>query len=224
MTWRTAVRQMTHTISAAVLAVGLLVGSADAAGIVTTGLGSNQVIVYPTPNANSPNPAAVPVSGLPAGAAPGGIACFADTCLVADTGNFRVLVVRVSTTSVVDVINTAATFPNIGYSGAGTIAVNPAGTFALAVEPFVFQGQITVIAAPFNSASAINKVPLVGAGVGQAGTQSIAFHPDGRAFVCTGGGIAVLNAPYTAVAFTIPLPSGCRELALSPNASTLFAP
>jgi hypothetical protein len=202
------------------LLVGAGASAAHAAAIVSTGGGSDQVLIYPTPNADSPNPVAIPVSGMPAGANPQGVSCLApDTCLVADSGNRRVLVVRVSTATLVDTISTDA----VNYTGAGTLAVNPQATHALAIDPFAFIGQITVIAAPFTSGAFLSTIPIAGA-VLAGGTQSIVFSPAGRAFVCTGGSIAAVDPPYTAVAFVMPLPSGCANLAITSDGNTLLAP
>src|SRR5262245_66525209 len=114
-----------HAVVATALMIGMLSGPARGAAIVTTGDGSNQVLVYPTPNQDTPNPTAIPVSGMPAGAHPHGVSCFDDTCLISDKGNFRIFVVQVSSRSVVDTIGTGGVLP---YSGDGTIAVNPAQT------------------------------------------------------------------------------------------------
>jgi hypothetical protein len=211
-----------HRVTSVLLVLGLAIAiwpaAAHAAGVVTTTFGGNQVVVYPTPNAGLPTPTAIVVSGLPAGAQPHSVSCVGpDTCLVADAGNFRILVVRVSTASVVDTIATG------GFSGSGTVAINPAGTFALAADPVAFVGQLLVIAAPFGSGSAITTVPLAGA-IQPAGSNAIVFAPNGRAFVCTGGGIAVLDPPYAGIAFTIPLGTGCGELAVTPDGNQLLAP
>lgn len=194
---------------------------ARAAAVLATDGGSNQVLVYPTPNDDLPSPAVKVVTNMPDNARPHGVSCFDDTCLVTDATNFRVLVVRISTATVVDVIATG----NIAYSAAGGIAVNPAKTFALGLNSVLFNGNLAVIAAPFTSTSALKNVELFGAQF-PTDTQAIVFRSDNRAFVCTGGAIAVLDVPYSSVAFTIPMPagSGCGNLALSPDGNTLVAP
>jgi hypothetical protein len=215
MTWLTTLRHLVCGGLAAALLLGISTGPARGAAIVTTDGGSNQILIYPA------TPEAVIVSGVPADAHPHGVSCFDDTCLVSDQGHFRIFVVRISTASVVDTIGT-----NIGpgsYSGAGTLAVNPAKTFALALDPVFFTGSLSVIPAPFVNGAVPKLVPISGS-VSTGGTQAIVFQATGRAFICTGGSIAVLDSPYTAVAFKIPLDIGCGELALSPDGNTLFAP
>ena len=221
MRWTVAIDTALRAWLAAVFAVALASGTAQAAGIVTTPFGSDQILVYPTPNANSPNPTAVPVTGVPAGARPHGVTCFGTACLVADSGSARVFVVDLTTATVVDTIPTA----NANYSGTGTIAVNPAHTFALAMDPPSFaNGQLTVIAAPFTSGSKITTVALPHT-PSIDGTQAIAFRPgDGQAYVCTGSSIAVLNDPYSSVAFSIPAPGDCSQIAVANNGNTLLAP
>src|SRR5262245_30351069 len=92
----------------ALILPALLSGRAEGAAIVTTGGGSDEIVIYPTPNADSPNPTAVNVP-LPAGAHPGGVSCVdADTCLVADSNNFRIFVVKISIASIVDTISTGS--------------------------------------------------------------------------------------------------------------------
>jgi hypothetical protein len=220
MSWFTGCRTLAHAGLLAALLVATGINLAQAAAIVTTGGGSDQVLIYPTPNADSPNPTAIPVTGLPANANPQGVTCFApDTCLVADNGGRRVFVVRVSTATLVDTISTDA----VNYTGAGTLVVNPLATHALAIDPFAFVGQITVIAAPFTSGAFLSTIPIAGA-VLAGGTQSIVFSPAGRAFVCTGGSITAVDPPYSAVAFVMQLPTGCGNLAMTSDGNTLLAP
>jgi hypothetical protein len=223
MSWLTRCRTLAHAGLLAALLIATGVDLAQAAAIVTTGDGgSDQVLIYPTPNADSPNPTAIPVTGLPADANPKGVSCFgADTCLVADSGKKRVHVVRVSSATVVDTISTAS----VNYTGAGTLAVNPQGSHALAIDPFAFSGQLTVITAPFTSAGAtVSAIPVAGA-VLAGGTQSIVFAPNGTAFVCTGGSIVVLPHPYIGVTPTVmQLPTGCGNLAITSDGNALLAP
>ena len=69
---------------------------ARGAAIITTGVGSNEILIYPSPNPQvcrrrrpSPCPAFLPTRD------PQGVSCFGDTCLVADNGHFRIFVVQV---------------------------------------------------------------------------------------------------------------------------------
>lgn len=221
MTSEPVCRRAAPALIALALAIGTWPSPARGAAVVTTAFGANDIVIYPTPNAGLPNPAAIPVSGLPADAHPQGVSCFQpDTCLVSDNGNFRIFVVRVSTASVVDTIDTHSAL----YAGGGTLAVNPQHTFALALDPFFASGQVTVIAAPFTSSATITRVFING--VLNGGTQSIVFAPSGRAFVCTGTSIAVIDPPYSALAFTMALPaqSGCSELAITSDGGVLLAP
>ncbi len=219
LVFRRFVRHGARTLSGLFGILAIASGSAHAAAVVTTGGGSNQIVVYQTPNNGLPNPAATHVQGLPAGAKPEGVSCLGNTCLIGDSGNFRVLVVDLSTASVIDTITMPPTIP---YSGAGTMAISPDGSVALALAPLGFTGQLIVIHAPFSSASSITTVPLTGVQLG--GTQSIVFGAAGRAFLCTGS-IAVLDPPYTAMElFLMASPGGCGQLAITPDGNTLLAP
>ena len=140
---------------AVIVLIGMWSTPARGAAIITTGAGSNEILIYPSPNPQLPEPTAVPVSGLPADARPQGVSCFGDTCLVADSGHFRIFVVQVSTASLVSTIDTSSG----PYSGGGTLVVNPQQTHALAVDPFFFIGLLTVIAAPFTPGATITQLP-----------------------------------------------------------------
>jgi len=138
------------------------------------------------------------VPGLPSGARPHGVAYFgSDNALISDFSNSRVFVVKISNASLVSTINTATA----GYNGTGTITVAPNLTAALAMGSST---SLKVIQGPFNSSSAISSVTMPGSIAGYQ-TEAIVFNNAGRAFVYHTAGISVLDAPYTSIAFTIPV-------------------
>jgi uncharacterized repeat protein (TIGR01451 family) len=83
--------------------------------------------------------------------------------------------------------------------------------------------NVYVIRGPFNASSTITKVALPGSIPGYQ-TQAIVFDKAGRAFVYNSGGISVLDAPYTSVAFTIPATTGFfgGAIAITPDGNTLL--
>ena len=160
------------------------------------------------------------VSGLPPNANPQGVAYYgSDNGLLADAGNFRILVIQASTGAVLSTIDTTA----VGFNGSGTIAVSPDQTIALAMGSVLTtpSTSLYVVHAPFTSSSAITPVTLPGA-LGSFQTEAIVFNSAGRAFVYNTAGISVLDAPYTSVAFTIPFSNGSGAIAISPNGNTLL--
>ena len=189
--------------------------NANPAILTTIGAG-NLGIVFPRPDLNLPTPTQNNVTGPANGVKPHGVAFFgSDSALVADLGNSRIFVVKVSTAAVQDTIST----PGI-YDGSGTLAVAPNLNFALASG---IANSLAVVKAPFNSSSTITTVPLPGSILGFQ-SEAIAFDATGRAFVYTTAGISVLDAPYTSVAFTIPISNpNSGALAITPNGQTLLA-
>ncbi len=183
--------------------------------IIGTVSGGNLAIVFPTPATGLPTPTATTVTGMPAGAAPQGVAYYgSDNALLSDFGNSRIEVVRISTASVLDVIPTTGI-----YDGTGSIAVAPGLNFALANGGTT---TLAVIAAPFTASSTITTVTLPGAIAGYQ-TQAIVFNNAGRCFAYTTGGIAVLDPPYTSVAFAIPATNGASgAIAITPDGNTLL--
>ena len=158
----------------------------------------------------------VPVTGLPAGASPHGIDYFGtDMALISNirTGA-DVFVVQISTATVLSTINTT------NPSGSGTIAVAPSLNAALTMGD---SRRLTVIQAPFNSASPSPNLILPGM-IESYQTQAIVFNKAGRAFVYHTTGISVLDAPYTSVAFTIPVSGNdlSGAIAISPDGNTLL--
>jgi uncharacterized repeat protein (TIGR01451 family) len=195
---------------------------AKAQAIVTNPNGSNQAVTFATPGIGLPTPLQVSVPGLPTGAYPHGVGYYGpDNALVSDGtisfpgGNYRVFVIQVSTAMLVDTI---PTYPS--YDGFGSIAVAPSLTAALAADD---SGNLTVIAAPFNSSSTITTIPLTGY-VATYQTEAIVFDAAGRAFVNQSAGISVIDPPYTGVAFTIPtsLTGFVGAIAITPDGHHLL--
>ncbi len=186
----------------------------QAQGVLGTGEGSNQAIVFPSPNAGLPIPVQMPIAGISGFNQPHGVAFFGpDDALVA--GGNRIFVVKVSSAQVVSIIPTSPS-----YDGTGSLAVSPGGGFALASGG---TNQVTVIKAPFGPASEIAAVPLPG-GVPQQTTQAIVFSPAGRAFIYNGAGISVLDPPYSTVGFTIPVATlNPGALGITPDGTQLLA-
>ncbi len=111
--------------------------------------------------------------------------------------------------------------------GYGTLALNPAATHLLIVSARP-ANTLFVVSAPFSATSTASLVALPASG-GTAQTHAIAFDAaTGRAFVGHLQGISVLDPPYTAIAFTIPLPPGSgtnggRAVSLAPDGQTLLS-
>jgi uncharacterized repeat protein (TIGR01451 family) len=194
----------------------LLTSPSFGQAIIGTVSAGNLAIVFPTPETGLPTPTATTVTGMPAGAAPQGVAYYgSDNALLSDFNNSRVEVVRISTASVLDVIPTGSNF-----NGTGTIAVAPGLNFALASGG---ASQVAVIAAPFTASSTITTVALPGSILSYQ-TQAIVFNSAGRCFLYHTAGISVLDPPYTSVAFTIPVSNGnSGALAITPDGNTLLA-
>jgi hypothetical protein len=194
--------------------VGSGTGPAEAQALLGTAEGSNQAIVFPSPNAGLPTPMQIPVTGISGFNQPHGLAFFGpDDALVAGGGG--IFVVRVSTHQVVSIIPTAPS-----YDGTGTLATTLSGSFALASGG---ANQVTVIAAPFGPTSKITTVPLPGA-VPQQTTQAIVFDPAGRAFIYQQTGLSVLDPPYAAVNFTIPISTlNPGSVAITPDGKQVLA-
>lgn len=179
----------------------------------TIGAGA-QAVVFPDPG-NSPATQSL-IPGLPAGALPHGVSFYgSDNGLVSDFLNSRVFVVQVSTATLLSTINTATA----GYDGTGTIAVAPNLTTALTIGS---NNSLKVIQAPFGPGSAISSINLPGT-VASYQTQAIVFNAAGRAFVYHTAGISVLDAPYTSIAFTMPVVNNSSgAIAISPDGNTLL--
>ncbi|MFN0279803.1 MAG: hypothetical protein ACKVRN_14585 [Pyrinomonadaceae bacterium] len=175
---------------------------------------SNRAVVFP--DGNTPGIQNL-VPGLPANASPHAVAYFgSDSALISDFNNGRVHVVQISTASLVSTINTLPS-----YSGMGSIAVAPNLTAALAMANTT---TLSVIQSPFVAGATITTVTLPGI-IGTYQTQAIVFNNAGRAFVYHSTGISVLDAPYTSIAFTIPVAGNASTgaLAISPDGNTLLS-
>ena len=148
----------------------------------------------------------------------------ANRALASRIGSNSVEVVDTTTAQTVDLIGLPA------YNGFGTLAVNPAKTHVLVLGE---ANKLWVIAAPFDHTAAQTSLTLPSTG-DTATARMIAFHPTtGRAFLALVSGIAVLDPPYTSIAFTIPSPNGVPvdlsglpstgSIAISPDGTTLVA-
>ncbi len=187
--------------------------SAQQPAILGATSASNRAVVFP--DADTPATQNL-VPGLPVNAQPHGVAYFgSDNALLSDFGNGRVFVVQISTASLLSTISTAP-----GYNGTGTIAVAPNLTAALAMGS---SATLNVIQGPFNASSTISSVTLPGVIQGYQ-TQAIVFNNAGRAFVYHSTGISVLDAPYSAIAFTIPVAGNASTgaIAISPDGNTVL--
>lgn len=184
--------------------------------IVTTVSSGNDAVIFPDPS-GAPSTQKFPV--LPFNSFPHGVSYYgSDNALVGDAFQSRVFVIKISTATLLDTIDTAA----VGYDGSGTIAVAPSLTEALAMGN---SKKLYVIHAPFAADSAITSVTLPGTML-DLETQAIVFNPAGRAFVETGAGISVLDPPYTKIAFNMPAVNGSTNgaaLAITQDGNTLLA-
>lgn len=203
---------------AALAGLAVLVGAASVHGqaIMGTAGDGNVIVVLPTPNTGLPTPAQSVVPGLPVGAQPHGVGYFGtDNALISDFGGGRVFQVQISTATLVSTITTSPS-----YSGMGSIAIAPSLTAALANGNST---TLSVIQAPFVAGATITTVTLPGQIAGYQ-TQAIGFAPSGRAFVYHTTGISVLDPPYSAIAFTIPVAGNdlSGALAVSPDGNTLL--
>ena len=169
-------------------------------------------LVYPNVTFTGSCPATTPsvqvtgVTGQPHGVAYYG----SDFALISNFGASQVYNVQISTHATLNTISTST----IGYSGQSSIAVAPSLQFALMATG----NQVFVMAAPF-SAPTFTKLTLPGS-VASYQTMGIVFNSANRAFIATSGGIAVLDPPYTSIAFTIP---GLAEgIAISPDGNTIL--
>jgi hypothetical protein len=186
--------------------------------ILSTTLASNRVVVFP--DANTPG-TQVLVPGLPPDAQPHGIAYYGnDHALVGDAARSRIFVIQLSTASLVSTIDTAL----VGYDGSGTIAVSPDQSVALAAGGTGADSvKLKVIHAPFGPGSTVTTVDFTVGLVAQYQTQAIVFNSAGRAFVRHGGGISVLDPPYTSIAFDFaPTNPGSGAIAITPDGNTLM--
>lgn len=215
---------MTHPLLRFALGLAALVATTFPAGaqlVATARTASEWRLRYlPTPGRNLPTPVQDEVS-VPPGSAPGTLAVYgAHSALVADLGADRILVVDLATASTVDVI------PVPGFNGEGTIAVSPDRRFALAASGAPPNPTtLHVIAAPFGASSQISTLVLPGV-LGDWVSQGIVFDREGRAFAYHRNGVSVLEPPYAAIDFTIPLTDngspGGGAIAISPDDQVLL--
>lgn len=189
-------------------------GQAAARALLGTTDDGNLSIFLANPSQGLPNPQLAIVAGLPDGARPHGSAIIdVDRGLVADFANRRVFVVGLNPATLV------ATIPTPGDLAAGTLAVSPDRSVALLSghEP-----HVTVIRAPFGPGSAQNTIALPVA-IPSFATQNIVFDAAGRAYVRHEFGISVIDPPYQAVAFTVPIASAVAGgIAIAADGSRLL--
>ena len=186
--------------------------AAQQLAILSATSASNRAVVYT--DAANPSAQAL-VTGLPGDAVPQGASYFgADSALLADFNRSRVFVINISTASLTSTISTPS------YNGTGTISVAPNRTSALAMGSTT---TLNVIQGPFGPGSTIATVTLPGSIAGYQG-QAIVYNNAGRAFVYHTTGISVLDAPYTSIAFTIPVAGNgsAGAIAITPDGNQLL--
>jgi len=216
--------------------LGVATTSAGAQLLVVTsgeGYGTGPIIpvdaataVFPDFGAGGANPVIWAVVPANPPSAPHGLALVSpNRALATNINSIYLDVIDTSTAQRVDKISMP------GFNGSGALAANPAKTHVLSLS---FTATLRVIAAPFDSTSAVTTVALPSTG-DSASTRLIAFHPTtGRAFLSLVGMIAVLDPPYSSIAFNIASPNGVPNfvgsglpatgaIAISPDGNTLVA-
>ena len=195
----------------------VLVALSSFAGAQTAVLGSTSAghtFVYPNvtwaAGACPANLTSQTVSG--SAGEPQGVGFYgSDFALVASFSTSQIFNIQLSTASTLNTINSGA----FGYSGTGTIAVAPSLNFALAQE----NNALKAISAPFTAPTA-TQLAMPGS-VASYQTQAIVFNSASRAFIANSAGISVLDPPYTAVAFTMPV-GASEAIAITPDGNTLM--
>ena len=203
-----------------------------------------EALIFPRPHENLPNPEQVPVTGVPNVA--GGVGslafCAADKVIMAqatveggETGSGSIWFSSV--VSIVDLASASsvATIPMRDYGGWGTIAAPPSYNVVLASSNTEWYGYrdlssnvVHVIRPPFNASASVKKTRIPGF-IQPYQQNAIAFDPKTeRAFIFhndlagEGGGISVLDPPYSRVEFTIPCPWWDGDVAITPDGKTLL--
>ena len=208
----------------AALALGPLPSPAVAQeAIMTLPTTGRNPVVFPTPKTGLPNPTVV-TANIGVASDPSAVFAYGpDYALVTDWFNDRVYVLQISNQTVWGTIHVT------GYTGTGTIAVNPSGTYALVSgnSSLVYVIQASTILYPyFTSSSTVTSVslPSPASYIQSYQTEAIGFGPDGRAFLYHTTGISVLDPPYSSIAFTIPVSGNVSSgaLAVSPDGNTLL--
>ena len=215
------------------LALGAFPAAAQA--IFGTAGDGNLAVLLPAPGTGLPTPEQRAISGLPSDAVPHGVSVIgSDQAVVADFNRSRLHIVQVSTGALVRTISTQGT-----WSGTGTIAVSPRLDVMIGAGSIhdgrAWRAANALIRAPFD-APEITPLPLEGH-VPPYQTQAVVFDRNGRAFVLTRssaydpasppttlqGWVNVLDPPYSAVAFRIPVENvGGGAIAVTPDGSTLL--
>ena len=181
------------------------------------------VVVFPDIGSGLPTPARtyiVPASPL---LDPHGLALVAANRAVVTRVNQGTLdLIDTANGTVVDSLLLPDPFPSVHHDGLGTLETNPARTLVLALCSV---NALWVIAAPFDHTATVTTLALP-SGASTLQTRAIAVDgATGRAFLALQTGIAVVDPPYTSIAFTIPSANGgplvTGAIALSQDGSTL---
>ncbi len=148
---------------AVIVLIGMWSTPARGAAIITTGAGSNEILIYPSPNPQLPD-----ADGRPRVRPSRRRATAGRELLRRYVSRRRQRALPYLRGPGVDGV------PRVNdrhlerrYSGGGTLVVNPQQTHALAVDPFFFIGLLTVIAAPFTPGATITQLPLTGVADGR---------------------------------------------------------
>jgi hypothetical protein len=203
--------------------LGALSFSALAASLLFSPLAQSQTailgdtngfaLVFPNVTFSGSCPASTPsvqvtgVTGQPHGVAYYG----SDFALISNFSQSQVYNVQISTHTALNTISTSTA----GYNGQSSIAVAP----NLQVAIMATGNTAFIMNAPFSAPTFAPNVTLPGS-VASYQTMGIVFNAANRAFIATSGGIAVLDPPYTSVAFTIP--GAAEGIALSPDGNTIL--
>ncbi len=233
----TAFRKFSRTLFAA-LAAGLTITAAMSQELVVTAVlapggfpESKPVVVFPDLGTGLPNPARTYIAPLDSPAlAPHSLALVAaNRALVSQAKSIKLDLLDTSTGTRIESYDLPQPTPATFYDGYGTLAVNPAKTHVLAVTDL---DALWVIPAPFDHTAAVTILPLPSSACTPQ-TRSIAFDSaTGRAYIALLNEIAVVDPPYTSIAFTIPSSNGIivggfgpltGAIALSPDSATLVA-
>ncbi|MEO6749461.1 MAG: hypothetical protein ABI294_07720 [Casimicrobiaceae bacterium] len=182
----------------------------------------------PAPARNYVLPVADPSLDRPT-LSPHGLALVAaNRALVTQIGYFKLALIDTANATFMEEFTLPDPALNVHYDGDGTLAVNPAHTFVLAVTDL---DSLWVIPAPFDHTAAVTMLALPSSSA-TFQTRAIAFdQTSGRAYIALQDGIAVLDPPYTSIAFTIASANGATgahgpvvgAIALSADGTTLAA-
>jgi hypothetical protein len=189
------------------------------------------VVVFPDLGTGLPNPARTYVAPLdfPALATHGLTLVAANRALATQEFYGKIDLIDTSTGTRIESYDLPKPTPTTNHDGYGTLAVNTARTHVLAVTSL---DTLWVIPSPFDHTATATMLALPSS-ASTPQTRAIAFDgTTGRAYIALVTGIAVVDPPYTSVAFTIPTSNGVTgtpigpvtgAIALSPDNATLVA-